>query len=112
MNFDGANRVVPEYGLMGPVKAALESAVRYAAAEFAPLDIRAHAISPGSIQTRAAGGIAHFDVMLARAAAAIPGAHEADADQVGALAAFLVGDGARSMTGSVIVVDNGRRMMG
>lgn len=111
LSFDGANRVVPDYGLMGPVKAALESAMRYTAAELAPLDIRAHAISPGPIQTRAASGIAHFDAMLAKAAAATPGAHEADADQVGALAAFLVGDGARSMTGSVIVVDNGRRMM-
>ena len=111
LSFEGANRVVPDYGLMEPVKAALKTAMRYIAAKIEVLDIRAHAISPRPIKSRAARGIAHFDAKLARAAAATPGTHETKADVVGALATLLVGDGARSMTGSVIVVDNGRRMM-
>ncbi len=112
VTFYGSERVVENYNLMGPVKAALESAMRYAAAELAPKGIRAHAISPGPIATRAASGIGRFDDMLERAAAATPGHQLARIEDVGALAAFLVSDAASRITGTVIPVDGGRHLMG
>ncbi len=111
VTFYGSERVVAHYNLMGPVKAALESAVRYAAAELGPKGIRAHAISPGPIRTRAASGIDRFDELLAAAAATAPEQHLVDIDDVGALAAFLVSDGARRITGTVIPVDGGQHLL-
>jgi enoyl-[acyl-carrier protein] reductase I len=108
VTFYGAERVVSRYNLMGPVKAALESAVRYTAAELGPKGIRAHAISPGPIRTRAASGIDRFDELLAAAA---PERHLVDVEDVGALAAFLVSDGARRITGTIIPVDGGQHLM-
>ena len=95
VTFYGSERVVAHYNLMGPVKAALESAVRYIAAESAPKGIRAHAISPGPIRTRAASGIDRFDELIAAAAATAPSHQLVDVDDVGGPAAFLVSDGAR-----------------
>jgi len=97
---------------MGPVKAALECTVRYMAAELAPKGIRVHAISPGPVKTRAASGIDHFDEILERAAAKAPTHHLVSIDDVGAVAAFLVGDWARSMTGSTTYVDGGYHIIG
>jgi enoyl-[acyl-carrier protein] reductase I len=111
VTFYGSERVVAHYNLMGPVKAALESAVRYTAAELGPKGIRAHAISPGPIRTRAASGIDRFDELLAVAAAAAPERHLVDIEDVGALAAFLVSDGAKRITGTVIPVDGGQHIM-
>jgi enoyl-[acyl-carrier protein] reductase I len=108
VTFYGSERVVAHYNLMGPVKAALESAVRYTAAELGPKEIRANAISPGAIKTRAASGIAHFDEFLAAEAAAAPEHELVSVDDVGALAAFLVGDSARRITGNIIPVDGGQ----
>jgi enoyl-[acyl-carrier protein] reductase I len=108
VTFYGSERVVANYNLMGPVKAALESAVRYTAAELGPKQIRANAISPGPISTRAASGIAHFDELLATEAAAAPEHQLVDIEDVGALAAFLVSDGARRITGTIIPVDGGQ----
>jgi enoyl-[acyl-carrier protein] reductase I len=108
VTFYGSERVVANYNLMGPVKAALESAVRYTAAELGPKQIRANAISPGPIRTRAASGIAHFDALLAAEAALAPEHQLVDIEDVGALAAFLVSDGARRITGTVIPVDSGQ----
>jgi len=110
VTFQGSERVVAHYNLMGPVKAALESAVRYAAAELGPKGIRAHAISPGPIRTRAASGIDGFDEILSAAATATPDHQLVDIDDVGALAAFLVSDAARRMTGTIIPVDGGQHL--
>jgi enoyl-[acyl-carrier protein] reductase I len=112
VTFYGSSRVVEHYNLMGPVKAALESSVRYLAAELGPRDIRVHAISPGPIRTRAASGIDRFDELMAREAAAAPQRHLADISDVGALARFLVSDAARRITGTVIPVDGGRHVVG
>jgi enoyl-[acyl-carrier protein] reductase I len=111
VTFYGSERVVAHYNLMGPVKAALESAVRYTAAELGPKGIRAHAISPGPIRTRAASGIDRFDELLARAAAQAPDQLLVGIEDVGALAAFLVGDGAARITGTIIPVDGGQHLI-
>ena len=108
VSFYGSERVVAHYNMMGPVKAALESAVRYTAVELGPKGIRANAISPGAIKTRAASGIAHFDELLAAEAAATPDRDLVGIEDVGALAAFLVSDGGRRITGTVIPIDGGQ----
>jgi enoyl-[acyl-carrier protein] reductase I len=111
LSFYGSERVVEHYNLMGPVKAALESSVRYIAAELGPKGIRAHAISPGPIRTRAASGIDRFDELLERAAQQAPERHLVEIDDVGALAAFLVSDAARRLTGVVIPLDGGQHLL-
>ena len=111
VTYFGSEHVVPHYGLMGPVKAALESSVRYISAELGPKRIRVHAISPGPISTRAASGIEHFDELLAQAAAEAPEHHLISIEDVGALAVFLVSDSARMMTGTVIPVDGGQHVL-
>ncbi|AOH87063.1 enoyl-ACP reductase (plasmid) [Sphingomonas panacis] len=111
VTFYGSERVVENYNLMGPVKAALESATRYIAAELGPKGIRAHAISPGPIATRAASGLERFDELLERAAASAPARHRVDVGDVGALAAFLVSDAAHRITGTIIPVDGGQHLL-
>lgn len=112
VTYMGAERVVPHYGLMGPVKAALESAVRYAAGELGPKAIRVNAISPGPIATRAASGIEHFSDLLENAARVVPEGRLVTIEDCGAVAAFLVSDGARMVTGSVIAIDGGEHLFG
>ncbi len=111
VTFYGSERVVAHYNLMGPVKAALESTVRYMAAELGPQGIRVHAISPGPIKTRAASGIDHFDELLAQAAARAPERQLSTIEDAGGLAAFLVSDAARMITGTVIPIDGGQHLM-
>ncbi len=112
MTFYGSEKVVEHYNLMGPVKAALESAVRYLAAELGSKGIRVHAISPGPLKTRAASGIDRFDELLERAAARALKHHLVSIEDVGALAAFLVGDWAKSLTGNTTYVDAGYHIVG
>ncbi|MEJ0095107.1 MAG: enoyl-ACP reductase FabI [Methylocella sp.] len=110
VTFYGSGRVVEHYNLMGPVKAALESSMRYVASELGARGIRAHAISPGPIRTRAASGIDRFDELLEAAAARAPEHHLVEIQDVGNLAAFLVSDAARRITGTVIPVDGGEHL--
>ncbi len=112
LSYYGAEKVIPNYGLMGPVKAALESVVRYLAAELGPQDIRVHALSPGTIKTRAGSGIAGFDELVEQATQRSPGTALATIDDVGALAAFLVSDMARALTGNTHYIDAGYHVMG
>lgn len=107
VSFFGSGRVVRNYNMMGPVKAALESATRYAAAELGPKRIRVHALSPGPLATRAASGIDHFDALLAQAAERAPTHQLATIEDVGAYAAFLASDEARNLTGGVHDIDGG-----
>lgn len=111
VTFYGSERVVEHYNLMGPVKAALESSVRYVAAELGPRGIRVNAVSPGPIRTRAASGIDRFDALMEQAAARAPEHHLVDIVDVGNLAAFLVSDAARRITGTIIPVDGGQHLL-
>ena len=112
MSYLGAAEVIDNYGLMGPVKAALESSVRYLAAEMGPQAIRVNAVSPGPLATRAASGIADFDQLLANAALRAPLRRLVDIDDVGALCAFLASDAGRSITGNTLYVDAGYHILG
>jgi enoyl-[acyl-carrier protein] reductase I len=112
VTFFGSEKVVEEYNLMGPVKAALESTVRYMATELGPKNIRVNSLSPSPIMTRAASGIDRFDELLDRAAHRAPNRHLVTIDEVGATAAFLAGDGARAITGGVHYIDGGYNIVG
>lgn len=112
MSYYGAEKVVEHYGMMGMVKAALESASRYMAAELGPKGIRVHAVSPGPMPTRAASGLAQFDQLMHEASSRAPLQRLVNVDEVGALCAFLVSDAAKSMTGSVIYIDAGYNILG
>lgn len=111
MSYYGADKVVNNYNMMGPVKAALQSSVRYLAKELGERDIRVFAVSPGPLRTRAASGIAHFDELIDMAVARAPGHRLVDIAEVGRTVAFLVGGGASGMTGDVIYVDAGLHNM-
>lgn len=112
VSFYGSEKVVPHYNLMGPVKAALEAAARYMAAELGSRRIRVNAISPGPMPTRAASGLADFDELLKEAWARAPEHMLPRLDDIGNLAAFLASDGARLITGNVEYVDAGFHAMG
>lgn len=111
VTFYGSERVVSEYNLMGPVKAALESSVRYMAAELGDKRIRVHAISPGPLKTRAASGIARFDELMERTRVRTPEHRLVDIADVGNLAAFLVSDAASALTGNIEYVDAGSHIL-
>lgn len=107
----GGEKVIEEYGMMGPVKAALEGAVKYLAAELGQKKIRVNALSPGPVATRAASGIAHFDHLLEEARIKSPERTNICIDCVGAYARFLVSDEARLVTGSTVYIDAGFNIM-
>ncbi|WP_108659175.1 enoyl-ACP reductase FabI [Acuticoccus kandeliae] len=107
VSFYGADRVVENYNLMGPVKAALESSVRYIAADLAPRKIRAHAISAGPVMTRAASGIGRFDELMDEVRQRTPAGQLVTIEEIGRIAAFLASGAGAPMTGSVVFADNG-----
>jgi len=107
MTYYGSQMVVEHYGIMGPVKAALESATRYLAAELGPKGIRVHAISPGPLKTRAASGIPEFDELLHKAQEKAPVRSLVSIDDVGLATAYLATDAAKLITGSTLYIDGG-----
>jgi enoyl-[acyl-carrier protein] reductase I len=107
MTYYGSQMVVKNYNIMGVAKAALESAVRYLAAELGPKGIRVHAISPGPLATRAASGIPEFDALLDKARAKAPARSLVSIEDVGVATAFLAHDAARLITGETLYVDGG-----
>ncbi|WP_109480405.1 enoyl-ACP reductase FabI [Paraburkholderia sp. C35] len=112
MSYLGATRVVPNYDLMGPVKAALEASCRYLAHELGPKRIRVHPISPGPLKTRAASGLKDFDLLLNEAAERAPIGELVDIMDVGYTCAFLATPYARRMTGNTIFVAGGVSIIG
>lgn len=111
MSYHGATEVVPNYNVMGPVKAALESACRYLAYELGRQGIRVHAISPGPLKTRAASGLKDFDLLLNEAVQRAPIGELVDIMDVGFTCAFLATPYARRLTGSTVYVDGGVNIM-
>jgi enoyl-[acyl-carrier protein] reductase I len=107
MTYYGSQMVVKNYNIMGVAKAALESAVRYMAAELGPKGIRVHAISPGPLATRAASGIPEFDALLDKAKAKAPARSLVSIEDVGVATAFLAHDAARLITGETLYIDGG-----
>ncbi|MFZ6863852.1 enoyl-ACP reductase FabI [Undibacterium sp. Ji67W] len=107
MSYLGADEAVAHYGLMGPVKAALESLVRYLATELGEKGIRVHAISPGPIPTRAASGLLEFDALMEKAIQRSPLKRLVTLEEVGQLAAFLISNASSGMTGQTLYVDGG-----
>jgi enoyl-[acyl-carrier protein] reductase I len=107
----GAEKVVDHYNIMGPVKAALESTVRYLAAELGPQGIRVNVLSPGPLKTRAASGIDHLDQLIDEARERAPVRRLVTIEDVGAIAAGLVSDFARNVTGTTAYVDAGYHVM-
>jgi enoyl-[acyl-carrier protein] reductase I len=107
MSYYGANRVAPNYNVMGPVKAALEAVCRYLAYELGPQGIRVHPISPGPLKTRAASGLKDFELMLNEAAQKAPLGELVDIMDVGFACAYLATPLAKRITGSTVYVDGG-----
>jgi len=107
MTYHGANKVIPNYNVMGPVKAALECACRYLAFELGEKKIRVHAISPGPLKTRASSGLKDFDRLLVEAAERAPLGELVDIMDVGFACAYLATPYARRITGGTIYVDGG-----
>ncbi len=112
MSYHGAQKVVANYNVMGPVKAALEAACRYLAYELGPRGIRVHPISPGPLKTRAASGLKDFDLLLNEAVERAPVGELVDIMDVGFACAYLATPYARRITGNTMYVDGGVSIMG
>ena len=111
MSYYGADKVVNNYNLMGPVKAALEASVRYVAKELGPRNIRVFAVSPGPLRTRASSGIAHFDELIDMAVKRSPAQRLVDIAEIGRVVAFLAMPASSAMTGDVVYIDAGLHNM-
>ena len=111
MSYHGAQKVVANYNVMGPVKAALEAVCRYLAYELGPRKIRVHAISPGPLKTRAASGLKDFDRMLNEAVERSPVGELVDIMDVGFACAYLATPYGRRLTGQTMYVDGGASIM-
>ncbi len=112
MTYLGAEKVIPNYNIMGVAKAALEASVRYLAYDLGPKGIRVNAISAGPIKTLAAAGIAGFKDMLHYAAERAPLKRNIDAEEVGRTALYLASDLSSAVTGEVMHVDAGYNIVG
>ena len=111
MSYQGADRVVPNYNVMGPVKAALEASCRYLAYELGHRHIRVHAISPGPLKTRAASGLKDFGRLLNDALERAPVGELVDIMDVGYTCAYLASPYAKRLTGSTVYVDGGMNIV-
>jgi enoyl-[acyl-carrier protein] reductase I len=112
MSYYGAEKVVPNYNVMGVAKAALECTVRYLANSLGPKKIRVNAISAGPIKTLAARGISGLGDMLKAHAERAPLKRNVDVNEVGSTGVFLASDASSGITGEVIYVDCGYNIMG
>ena len=112
MTYYGSEKVVPHYNVMGVAKASLEASTRYLAYDLGPKKIRVNCISAGPVQTLAARGISGFTQMLKHYQERAPLKRSCDTAELGATGVFLASDGAAAITGQVIYVDGGYRIMG
>ena len=111
MSYFGGEKVMPHYNVMGPAKAALESSVRYLAADLGPHSIRVNAISAGPLRTLAASGVAGFSQFLDIAREKSPLRRNTSPDEVGDATVFLASDLSRGITGTTLWVDCGYHIM-
>lgn len=112
LSYYGADKVVPNYNVMGVAKAALEASTRYLSNDLGPRGIRVNAISAGPIKTVSAMGVADFGSLLNTMAQKAPMRRNVDQADVGNTAAFLLSDMSRGITGQTIYVDAGYSIMG
>jgi enoyl-[acyl-carrier protein] reductase I len=112
LSYLGAERVLPNYNVMGLAKASLEANVRYMAASLGPENIRVNAISAGPIRTLAAAGIKNFKSMLKYSEQNTPLRRNVTIEEVGNAAAFLCSDLASGITGEITYVDGGYNITG
>lgn len=112
LSYLGADRVFPNYNVMGVAKAALEASVRYLAADLGPSNIRVNAVSAGPIKTLAAAGIGGFSTILGVVRERAPLRRTVEASEVAEAAVFLLGSGASGITGEVMMVDSGYHAVG
>lgn len=112
LTFLGADRVFPNYNVMGVAKAALESTVRYLAADLGPENIRVNAISAGPIKTLASAGIGGISAMLNVSRERAPLRRNIEGAEVGDTAVFLLSNAGRGITGEVLMVDAGYHIVG
>lgn len=111
VSYHGSEKVVDNYNIMGPVKAALEATSRYLAVELGDRRIRVNTLSPGPLQTRAASGIAHFDALIDDARRRAPLHRLTTIEEIGAMAACLVSDFAGSVSGNTAYIDGGHHVV-
>jgi enoyl-[acyl-carrier protein] reductase I len=112
LTYLGSQRVFTNYNVMGVAKAALEASVRYLAADLGPKNIRVNAISAGAIKTLAAAGISGFSSILQVYRDRAPLRRGVEQSEVADTAVFLLGNGARAITGEVVMVDAGFHAVG
>lgn len=112
LTYLGAERVLPNYNVMGVAKAALEASVRYLAADLGPEKIRVNAVSPGPMRTLAGSAIGNARKMFKTCADTAPLRHNASLEDVGGTALYLLSDLAGGTTGEIIHVDGGYHAMG
>lgn len=112
LTYLGAERVVPNYNVMGVAKASLEASVRYLAVDLGKDAIRVNAVSAGPIKTLAASGISGFDAMRKHVGEVAPLRRPVDADEVGDAVMFLLCPWSRGITGETIYVDAGYHIVG
>jgi enoyl-[acyl-carrier protein] reductase I len=111
MSYFGGEKVVPHYGIMGPVKSALVTAAQYMAAELGPKGIRVNIVSPGAVMTRAASGIERFDELLEQTKEKSPARALVTPEQIGNAVAALAADWGSIITGEVLHLDGGYNIM-
>jgi enoyl-[acyl-carrier protein] reductase I len=112
MTYYGSQKVIEQYSLMGPIKAALESSVKYLANDLGPKGIRVNAISPGPVKTRAASALEEFDRLIQEVVERAPEHRLVTIDDIGAATAYLATDNARLVTGTTLYVDGGYHIVG
>jgi enoyl-[acyl-carrier protein] reductase I len=112
MTYLGGVRAVPHYNVMGVAKATLDASVRYLAWDLGKKNIRVNAVSAGPVRTLAARSIAGFTTMESMFEERAPLHRHVEAADVGVAAAYLLGDGAKNVTGTTLYVDSGYHAMG
>jgi enoyl-[acyl-carrier protein] reductase I len=112
LTYLGANRVIPHYNVMGVAKAAMESSIRYLAADLGPKNIRVNAISSGTIRTAASSGIGDFHYIMNWNKNNSPLRRNVTVEEVGESGLYMLSDLSSAVTGDIHYVDCGYNIIG